>query len=340
MVRKVMQLGWGHVTFSRYFIERAILQDAVLLQTIAVRRDNMFQNVTHSEPSRVRVNSIEIVYDTFGKMIEPPLLLIMGLGQQMISWDEDFCTQLAARGYWVIRFDNRDVGLSTKLDEAGVPDILALMQAQAQGEAVKAPYTLRDMAEDAVGLLDSLEIESAHVVGISMGGMIAQEMAIHHPKRVRTLTSIMSSTGDPALPPPKTEALTVLVTPFPTDRDGYLAYTIRTWRILSGSGFPVDEDRIIEHAGRSFDRGLSLAGTARQLAAIIASGNRKGALQSVTTKVLVIHGDADPLVPVECGIDTANSIPGAELQIIEGMGHDLPLPVVPRVIETIVHHAV
>ena len=264
----------------------------------------------------------------------------MGLGGQMIAWDEDFCTQLAGRGYWVVRFDNRDVGLSTRLDEAGVPDILALMQAQAQGEAIQAPYTLRDMADDAVGLLDALAVVSAHVVGISMGGMIAQEMAIHHPERVRTLTSIMSSTGNPELPPPKPEALSVLLTPSPTDREGYLEHSIQTWRALSGPGFPADEDRIKERAGRFFDRGLSLAGTTRQLAAILASGSRKEALQSVTVTTLIIHGDADPLVPVECGIDTTNSIPGAELLIIEGMGHDLPLAVVPRVIEAIVRHAV
>jgi pimeloyl-ACP methyl ester carboxylesterase len=230
--------------------------------------------------------------------------------------------------------------LSTRLDEAGVPDILALMQAQAQGEAIQAPYTLHDMADDAVGLLDALAVVSAHVVGISMGGMIAQEMAIHHPKRVRTLTSIMSSTGSPELPPPKPEALSVLVTPFPTDREGYLEHSIQTGRVLGGPGFPVDEDRIKERAGWFFDRGLSLAGTARQLAAILASGSRKEALQSVTVTILVIHGDADPLVPVECGIDTANSIPGAELLIIEGMGHDLPLAVAPWVIEAIARHAV
>jgi pimeloyl-ACP methyl ester carboxylesterase len=300
----------------------------------------MTQSVPYSDPARARVNGIELVYDTFGESSAPPMLLVMGLGGQMIAWDEDFCTQLAARGYWVIRFDNRDVGLSTRFDEAGVPDILALMQGQAQGEAIQAPYTLRDMADDAVGLLDALAVASAHVVGISMGGMIAQEMAIHHPERVRTLTSIMSSTGNPGLPPPKPDALSVLVTPFPTDREGYLEHSIKTWRVLGGPGFPVDEDVIKERAGRLFDRGLSPAGTIRQLAAILASGSRQEALQSITVATLVIHGDADPLVPVEGGIDTANSIPGAGLLIIEGMGHDLPLAVAPQVIEAIARHAV
>jgi len=294
----------------------------------------------HSDPARVNVNGVEIVYDTFGESSAAPMLLIMGLGEQMIGWDEDFCTQLASHGYWVIRFDNRDVGLSTRLDEAGVPDILALFQAQTQGKPMQVPYTLHDMADDAVGLLDALDVESAHVVGISMGGMIAQEMVIHHPERVRTLTSIMSSTGNPDLPPPSNEAMSILVTPFPTDREGYIENAIHTWKILSGPGFPIEEVRIKERAGRAFDRGLSLAGTARQLAAILASGSRKERLRSVTQKTLVIHGDADPLVPVECGRDTAASIPGAELLIIEGMGHDLPLAVIPRVIEAITLHAV
>jgi pimeloyl-ACP methyl ester carboxylesterase len=300
----------------------------------------MIQSVPHSDPTKVKLNGIEIVYDTFGDPSAAPMLLIMGLGEQMIAWDEDFCKQLATQGYWVIRFDNRDVGLSTRLDDASVPDILALMQTMAQGEAPQAPYTLGDMADDVVGLLDTLAVESAHVVGISMGGMIAQEMAIHHPGRVRTLTSIMSTTGDPELPPPKPEAQIILVTPPPTDREGYLEHALKIWQVLSGPGFPMDEGRIRERAGRSFDRGLSPTGTARQLAAILTSGSRREALRSVKVPTLVIHGNADPLVPVECGKDTANSIPGAELMIIEGMGHDLPLEVAPRVIEAIVGHAV
>lgn len=299
----------------------------------------MTQRVPHSDPASVEANGIEIVYDTFGKPAAPPMLLIMGLGQQMIAWDEEFCAALAARGYRVIRFDNRDVGLSTRFDEAGVPDILALMQAAAQGEAIQAPYTLRDMADDAVGLLDALGIESAHIVGISMGGGIAQEMTIHHPDRLRTLTSIMSSTGDPQLPPPKPEAAAILVTPAPTDRAGYIESSVKTWRVLNGPAFPLDEDLARERAGRSFDRGLSPDGTARQLAAIMASGSRKEALKSVQVPTLVIHGDADPLVPVEGGIDTANAIPGAELMIIEGMGHNLPPEVAPQVIEAIARHA-
>ena len=299
----------------------------------------MSRSVPYSDPKKVKANGIEIVYDTFGESSAPPMLLIMGLGAQMIAWDEDFCAALAGRGYRVIRFDNRDIGLSTRLDEAGVPSTLALLKAQVQGEAVPAPYTLCDMADDAAGLLEALEIQASHVVGASMGGMIAQEMAIHHPQRVRTLTSIMSSTGNPELPPPTPEALSILATPAPTDRAGYLEYAIKTWRTLSGPAFPIDEEYATQRAELSFERGLSVAGTARQLAAILASGSRREALRSVTVPALIIHGDADPLVPVEGGIDTADSIPGAELIVIEGMGHDLPPALAPQVIEAIAGHA-
>ncbi len=300
----------------------------------------MTRSIPHSDPARVQANGIEIIYDAFGNPKAPPLLLISGLSAQMIGWEEEFCTQLADRGYWLIRFDNRDVGLSTKLDGAGVPNPLAIMQAVAQGKAVPAPYTLRDMADDAVGLLDALGIESAHVAGASMGGMIAQTMAIHHPNRVRTMTSIMSTTGDPNLPPAEPEAAKVLVTPAPTDREAYLEHSIQVWQILNGPVYPLDEDRARQRAGRAFDRGLNPAGVARQLAAVWASGSRKEALQAVTTPTLVIHGDADPLVPLEGGIDTANAIPGAELVVIEGMGHGLPPEIWPQVIDAIARHAV
>jgi len=299
------------------------------------------QNIPHSAPLRACANGIEIVYEPFGDPDAPPMLLIMGLGCQMIDWHEEFCAQLAARGYWVIRFDNRDIGLSTKLDEAGVPNITALMEALGRGEAVRVPYLLRDMADDAVGLLDALEIESVHVVGLSMGGNIAQTMAIHYPERVSTLTSIMSSTSEPGLPPPTEEAWALLSDPAPTDRAGYIEHRVRHRQVLSGPEYPIDETRAREHAGRRFDRGLNPAGFARQWAAILASGSRKEALRSVAAPTLVIHGNGDPLVPVECGIDTANSVPGAELLIIEGMGHDwLPPALWPQLIDAIARHAV
>jgi len=300
----------------------------------------MNQKVSHSDPTKVRVGSIEIVYDTFGESTALPMLLVIGLGEQMIAWDEEFCSELAAQGYWVIRYDNRDAGLSTKLDEAGIPNIPALVQAQMQGEMIETPYLLGDMADDAVGLLDALGVESAHVVGVSMGGMIVQEMAIHHPERIRTMTSIMSSTGNAELPPAKPEAMALLTETAPTGRADFIEDSVRVARILSGPGFPVDEDRVRKKAGDIFDRGLSPAGMTRQLAAIIGSGSRKDALKSVTVPTLVIHGDTDPLIPVEGGIDTADAISGAQLLIIKGLGHDLSPAMWPQIVAAIISHAV
>jgi pimeloyl-ACP methyl ester carboxylesterase len=182
----------------------------------------MDQKVKYSDPIKVAANGIEMVYDTFGEPSAAPMLLVMGLGVQLIAWDEEFCEQLAALGYWVIRFDNRDVGFSTRFDEAGIPDIPAMFQAQIQAEAQVSPYLLKDMADDAVGLLDAIGVERAHVVGVSMGGMIVQEMAIHHAQRIRTMISIMSSTGNPALPPPRPEAIGVLMKSPAADREAHI----------------------------------------------------------------------------------------------------------------------
>ena len=290
-------------------------------------------------PAFARANGLDLCYDTFGDPLAQPLLLIMGLGAQMIVWDDEFCALLAGRGYRVIRFDNRDIGLSTRLGDAGVPDVAAGMMAAMQGRPVSAPYLLRDMAADAIGLLDALGIGSAHVVGASMGGAIAQTLAIEHPQRLRTLTSIMATTGAPGLPPPKPEAMAVLFKPTPTDQAAYLASYLQTWQVLRGPGFPLDEARDLDRAGQSFARGLNPAGVARQLMAILASGSRQQALRSVSVPTLVIHGRADPLVPVECGIDTARAVPGAELLVIDGMGHALPITMWPQIVEAIARHA-
>lgn len=295
----------------------------------------MNASTRRTAPAAAKANGIELCYDTFGDRDTPALLLIMGLACQMIAWDDEFCAQLAARGYRVIRFDNRDIGLSTKFGHAGVPNLFDLML----GRPIEVPYLLRDMAADAVGLLDALGIDSAHVAGVSMGGAIGQEMAIGHPKRLRTLTSIMSTTGDPGLPPPKPEAVAVLLAPAPTNRDEYLVSYQRTWQVLRGPGFPLDEARDLDNAARAHARGLSPDGMARQLAAIVASGSRKEALKFVAVPTLVIHGDADPLVPVEAGIDVAKTIPRARLLIVEGMGHALPISMWPRIIDAIAEHA-
>ena len=293
----------------------------------------MIQHITHHPAQTAQANGLELVYDTFGDPSAPPLLLVMGLGAQMIGWDEQFCKQLAAQGYWVIRFDNRDVGLSTKFKEAGLIDVMALIQ----GEVVEVPYLLSDMADDAVGLLDALGIERAHVVGNSMGGMIVQMMAINHSQRLRTLTSIMSTTADPNLPRGTQEALGILLRPSPTDKEGYLKHSLMVSRVFAGTYF--DKVRALKRAERAYERGLSPDGSNRQSAAVIASGSYKEALKGVSVPTLVIHGNADPVVPVEAGIDTAESIPEAELLIIEGMGHSLPIEKWPEIVGAIARHA-
>ncbi|GAB4350321.1 MAG: alpha/beta hydrolase [Candidatus Abyssubacteria bacterium] len=287
----------------------------------------------------VKANGIRLEYDTFGESSSAPLLLIMGLGSQMILWDEEFCTRLAAKGHFVIRFDNRDVGLSTKLDEAGIPNVMKAMSALMQGEKIESPYSIDDMADDSVGLLDALKIDKAHICGASMGGMVAQTIAIRHPKRVATLTSIMSSTGAPDLPRAKPEVMMMMLTPPPQEREACIQHGLKLWRTISGPGFPFDEKWTRERLARSYDRCFYPQGAVRQLMAILAHGDRTPALKSVTAPTLVIHGAADPLVPVECGKATAEAVPGASLLIIEGMGHSLPPEVWPQIINAIAEHA-
>jgi pimeloyl-ACP methyl ester carboxylesterase len=280
-------------------------------------------------------NGITIAYEEFGDHGGRPMLLIMGLGAQMILWPEEFCEQLAARGHRVIRFDNRDVGQSSWFDQLGIPDVAAALGAAMMRQPVSAPYLLRDMAADAVGVLDALRIDRAHIVGASMGGMIAQSVAIDFPSRVRTLTSIMSTTGNPDLPPANPEAMGVLLAPPPTTRDEAIERSVSVFRTIGSPGFPFAEDEMRERAGRGFDRGFNPAGTVRQLVAILASGSRTEALKSVRVPALVIHGKDDPLVPLPGGQDTAAAIPGAELMAIDGMGHDLPRPLWPRFVDAI-----
>ncbi|MFX1378890.1 MAG: alpha/beta fold hydrolase [Promethearchaeota archaeon] len=288
---------------------------------------------------KAKANNIEIEYDTFGDPASKPLLLIMGLGAQMIRWDVEMCEKLVEHGFYVIRFDNRDVGLSTKFDEAGEPDLMKLLMTVQSGGKIDAPYTLNDMADDAVGLLDALNIEKAHICGVSMGGMIAQVIAYRHSSRVISLTSIMSSTGNPDLPQPKPQALQVLIKPVPEGRDAIIEDGVSRMRIIHGSGFPFDEDKARVLVEASYDRSNYRPGFARQMVAIMATGNRKPALGSIKVPTLVIHGKNDPLVPVEAGKDTAEAIPGSELLIIEGMGHSLPIEVWPQVLKAFVENA-
>lgn len=287
----------------------------------------------------IDANGISLEYESHGSASNPTILLIMGLGMQLTAWPDAFCDALVKQGFRVIRFDNRDIGLSTKFPQLGTPDLGALFAQQMMGKPITAPYELADMAADAVGLLDALKIERSHVVGASMGGAIGQELAIRYPDRLRTLTSIMSSTGDPGLSLPTAEALGVLMAPAPKDRESYFASYKRTWAVLRGPGFPQDEARDLDRAAANFDRGLNPPGVARQLAAILASGGRKDALKKVRVPTLVIHGSADPLVSVEGGKATAQAIPGAKLLVLEGMGHALPMSMWPRLIEAIAGHA-
>ncbi len=284
---------------------------------------------------KIAANGIEIEYETFGDKGNPPLVLIMGLGAQMILWDDTFCRELAARGFYVVRFDNRDCGKSTCMHDAGMPNLPMVLMAAMSGGKVDAPYTLSDMAADTVALMDGLGIQSAHIVGASMGGMIAQTLAIEHPERVRSLTSIMSTTGDPTLPQASPEVIAVLMTPPSPDREGNIERGLKVFRAIGSPGFPFDEERIRDFAGRSFDRGFHPDGVARQICAILASGNRKPLLASVKCPTLVLHGKADPLVRFEAGVDTANAIPGAKLVAIEGMGHDLPRGTWPTIVNEI-----
>ena len=273
---------------------------------------------------KVNANNIEIHYETFGDPSAKPLLLIMGFGSQLIHWDEEFCEMLAKRGHYVIRYDNRDVGLSTKIDEAGTPDFLKAISSFQKGEKVQAPYTMDDMADDAVGLLDALKISSAHICGCSMGGVIAQYIAINHPSRVLSLTSMMSTTGNPDLPPLNPEAMKLFLLPVPSKRDAYIKDYVKREKVMYGPIIPLDEERRRLYAAKAYDRCFYPQGNTRQIMALLTSGNRKPALASVKIPTLVIHGGNDPLVSLEAGKDTAEAIPGAELLIIDGMGHSLP----------------
>ncbi len=280
-------------------------------------------------------NGIELSYQEMGEADGEPLLLVMGLATQMIAWDEGFCLLLAERGFRVVRFDNRDIGRSTKIESAGVPNRLDMMR----GRRATAPYLLSDMAADTVGLMDHLGIESAHVVGASMGGMIAQTTAIEYPERVRSLVSIMSTTGSRWTGMPSWKAMGVLLGRPPRGRDAAIERAVKTFSVIGSPGYPLDEERLRDVAARSYDRGHSAAGVLRQLHAITASGDRTRGLRSVTAPTAVIHGNGDVLVRPAGGRATARAIPNARLKMIDGMGHDLPRALWPVFAEEIATNA-
>jgi pimeloyl-ACP methyl ester carboxylesterase len=272
-----------------------------------------------SGEQRAQVGDIEVCYETFGERSQPPLLLIMGLSSQMVLWEDEFCEQLADRGFWVIRFDNRDCGRSTVLRDAPIPKRWELLVRHPRCAA----YSLDEMAADAAGLLDELGVEQAHVVGASMGGMIAQCLAIRHPDRVRSLVSIMSTTGNRRVGRPSPRVVSMLVRRIPRDREAYIRDFVASWKTI-GSPSDHDPSRLRVMAERCYERGIHPAGSARQLAAIVTTPDRTPALRNLEIPTTVIHGDVDPLISPSGGRATAAAIPGARLVMIPGMGHDMP----------------
>lgn len=285
--------------------------------------------------------NIRLEYERFGRESAPVILLIMGLGAHMQRWNVEICDGLVARGFCVIRFDNRDAGLSSRLDAAGVPPLGEVMSAALQGKVPAIPYTLCDMAADTLGLMDALGIAAAHVVGISMGGAIAQIHAAQHPSRVRSLNLLMTSSGSPTLPGPTPAAAASLFAPLPRDRsrESIVADGMRRYFAVASPAYPSAPAWVQAMLEAEYDRGFHPSGVARQLAAIIAGGDRRPLLAQIRVPTRVLHGAEDPLIPPACGEDIARHVPGAVLELIEGMGHDLPLALTGRLVDAIAGHA-
>ncbi|TNC91157.1 MAG: alpha/beta hydrolase [Thalassolituus sp.] len=291
--------------------------------------------------TRVRTrDGIELAYESIGNPQDPPLILIMGLGAQMHVWPDSLCRNIAAKGFRVIRFDNRDSGESTALEEHGNPSIIRVWLGTRLAKKKPAvPYTLKDMARDVIALMDTLELDSAHVAGASMGGMIAQILAAKHRRRIRSLTSIMSSATAPRLPVSQLQMLLHLARrPGSRNRDAHIEYITRMNRMIGSPGYPMKDDELQRLAETSWERTASPLGFKRQLAAITHAGDRRRLLQKIKARTLVIHGADDPLVPVTMGIETAALIRRSKLKIIFGMGHDFPEALVPRLTRLMVRH--
>ncbi len=291
--------------------------------------------------AQLDVNGLQIEYDTFGDPNDDPVLLIMGLGTQMIAWSVDFCEALASHGHYVIRFDNRDIGLSTKFEGARSPSRLRYLMNHILGTPLDAPYTLGDMAADAAGVLEALAIESAHIVGASMGGMIAQLVTVQYPERVKSLTSIMSTSGAPGLPRPRADVMRHVFRDRPSkgDEKAMFEHLVKSVRLISSPGYPRSDEEFRTLIKTTIERSFYPQGFVRQLAAIVDDGSRVDRLKTIDAPTLIIHGRDDPLVPVECGIDTARYIRGAKLEIIDGLGHDIPPQLIGRLTSLIADHA-
>jgi pimeloyl-ACP methyl ester carboxylesterase len=280
----------------------------------------------------VRANGITIEYEEFGDPEAPPLVLIMGLGMQMVIWEVEFCELIASRGFRVIRFDNRDAGKSSWIEDGPAPDVMA---AVFQGDMSSASYTLHDMAADTVGLLSALGIDAAHFVGVSMGGMIAQTCAILYPERVLSLCSMSSTTGNREVGYPHPEIVPILLGPRSRTREEAMDRWVMSVQAFGSKGLPLDLERLRRQAAEAWDRGVNPRGFARQLIAIYASGDRTEHLRQLDVPTVVIHGTDDKLIDPSGGRATADAIPGAELVIVEGMGHDLPLAAWPTLVDAI-----
>ncbi len=284
---------------------------------------------------RARVSpAIELEYESFGDERDPLLVLVMGFTLQLTAWDVRFCEAIASRGLRVVRFDNRDVGRSTKLSAAGIPDFF-----RALSDRSVAPYRIEDMADDVLGLVGALGAPAAHLVGVSMGGFIVQEAALRDPARVRSLTSMMSSTGDRRVGRARPETMAALMAPPPSEREAVLDHAVRLWRAIGSPGFPFDEERVRARAGLAWDRDPDVTGIARQAAAVLSQRDRTAALAGVQAPATVIHGAADPVIDVSGGEATARAISGARLLVIPGMGHDLPEALWPTFVDAIVDNA-
>lgn len=287
----------------------------------------------------ITANGITLTYDTQGNPKAVPIVLIMGLGMQLIAWPEAFCRALVERGFYVIRFDNRDAGLSSTMDHFGTPNLPLAFVKSLLRLPLSSGYKLKDMADDTIGLLDVLGIGKAHIVGASMGGMIAQIVAATHPQRVLSLTSIMSSSGRRGLPGPTSAARRALLSrPAKPDLDSLINHLVKVFRVIGSPGYPAPENFLRERLRASVTRSMNPRGTARQMVAIAASGDRVALLKAIRVPTLVIHGSADPLIPVACGRDTARLVPGAALHEIAGMGHDLPPDLLPFLASLIAAH--
>jgi proline iminopeptidase len=288
----------------------------------------------------VRSNGISLAVESAGPAVAPPIVLVMGLGMPLVFWPDAFVEGLLAAGFRVIRFDNRDCGLSSRVEEGPHTPIPVAMARTVMGLEVHAPYTLADMAADVVGLLDAMSIARAHVVGVSLGGMVAQVMAARHPGRVATLTSIMSSSGNPFVSMARPRALRAILhrPEDPHDSRSVAEHLVHVMQVIGSPGHPADEDALRRQCERVAERGYDHHGIARQLLAMLASGDRRHELEAIRAPTLVIHGAEDPLVPRAAGREVARLVPGAKLLEFEGMGHDMPAPLLPEIVAAIASH--